>query len=217
MNTGDMKRIVLYGGGLDSTALALSLASTYGAGEIELLHIDYGQKATPGERAAQERMELRGFPISRLSLDINYSNASIMTPGIATERAANVLELRNPLLVAFAASYAASTAERSMLYLGFHYEPDNTFPDAGAAWLSDMQDVFATATHKSVLVVAPFSSMPRREVFATGIALEPQLASLAHTCYEAIACGQCTHCLELAALQQELGVWEPSQPRLTSV
>ena len=212
-----MKRIVLYGGGLDSTVLALSLAATYSPGEIELLHIDYGQKAAPGERAAQSRMADRGFPVSCLSLDIDYSAASIMTPGIANERASNVLELRNPLLVAFAASYAASIAERSMLYLGFHREDDNVFPDAHADWLRDMQSVLQQASHRSVLLMAPFCDLSRKDIFANGLQIEPALASLAYTCYEAEACGLCTHCRELELMQRELGVWDAPQPRLTSV
>jgi len=200
----DVRRIVLYGGGLDSTALALSLGETYSPQEIELLHIDYGQKATKGERKAVERMAQRGFKHTYLAMCIDYSSAAIMRPGFANNRAANMLELRNPLLVAFAASYAASVAERSVLYLGFHYEPDSVFPDAKAGWLAPMQDVLNQATHRSVLVTAPFSDMPRAEVFATGCRIEPKLAQLAHTCYEAVACGKCTHCLELVDLQASL-------------
>ena len=207
----NMQRVVLYGGGLDSTVLGLHLAAAYGAPEIELLHIDYGQKATPGEREALKRMADRGFATTCLSMNIDYSNAAIMRPGIATDRAANVLELRNPLLVAFAASYAASRYNTSTLYLGFHWEPDSVFPDASSNWLEPFQASLLLATHKSVLLSAPFAELPRSQVFEKGLALEPQLATLAHTCYEAEACGQCTHCKELEAMQQEFGTWAPAQ------
>lgn len=47
----DTQNIVLYGGGLDSTAVVLVLLRN-GFQNIRLLHVDYGQKSTLSERNA---------------------------------------------------------------------------------------------------------------------------------------------------------------------
>ena len=194
-----MKNWILYGGGLDSTALAVSIDKPF-----SLMHIDYGQKAADKEYESAESLVAR-YPLMilhTLNADLSFSNSAIMSGGIATDRHANRLELRNPFLFMLAASYIASTDfdNQHQILLGFHKEHDRVFPDACEDWIAHMNDMLSLATDCNIKVTAPFAKIERLDIAKIGYRYDPEFFDIAYTCYEAEECGRCKHCLEKRAM-----------------
>lgn len=199
---------ILFGGGLDSSALALHLSLTQSPKSIVLCHYSYGQKAQASERRVTEDFaEMLGCGYELLTSDMRYSNAAIMEnhDGIATDRNDNRLELRNPLLTLSLASYIASTKISTTvgdrIYLGFHYEKDDVFPDALTDWLDGMRNTLRHATRHKFFIEAPFSYMSRLDIARAGYRIRKDFFEITHTCYEGTECGKCKHCIEKAEMK----------------
>lgn len=191
--------IVLYGGGIDSTAVLFHLLE-HGTEtrDISLVHVDYGQKAAKPEYKAM-RLFSNKYHIfcTQLRMDMTYSDSRIMTGDIGRTGEQNRLELRNVALIAYVASYGASLHARPRLHLGFHREPPGaTFPDANAAYLIDLEHLLQRTTHRIVELCAPLSHLTRSDLFERAIRFDPNIVNMSYTCYEEEACGRCTHCIE---------------------
>lgn len=201
---------LLYGGGLDSTALALMLGDAYTPQAVHLVHVDYGQAAAGAELVAAGKLHARGFRLHTLSVPLRYSHAAIMHEGVvAGDRAQNVLPLRNVVLLSVAASYCATREwegrQRIALYIGFHREDDNVFPDAHARWLTSMENVLTRASHHAFHLHAPFSHLSRLAIAQSGYRFAGrEFFDIAHTCYQSTPCGRCAHCDDLEAIKAEV-------------
>lgn len=200
-----MQSLLLYGGGLDSTALLLQLLQDYP--NLKVLHFNYGQKAFLAERQAAlywcNKYDLELIP---MTTDLSFSQATIMKGTSVGNRETNRLELRNLVLIAQAASFAASTFNSSILYLGFHKEPYNSgFLDAKQNYLPYLRDTLDKATDRPVCLSTPFRDMTRQEILELGIKLDKEILTHSHTCYEPQTCGVCVHCIERANMIKRIG------------
>ena len=201
--------VILLGGGVDSSAL-LSLVSKSNAPEkIKIVHVNYGQKATSTEwDICQKQAGYYGIPTSnciQLQLDMTYAKCGIMPDNSLDTSVAknNVLELRNPLLITFVASYLATTNPglTHFVYVGLHKEPDDTaFKDAVAMrYVTNLNNVINSTISNAetkVFIRAPFKHRTRsrilnRLVSDRGINF---IKDYVHSCYEEVPCGHCTHC-----------------------
>lgn len=200
--------IILYGGGLDSTALIPYLVKVNGLDpdSITLLHIDYGQKATEAEsEAATFWAERYGLHVHFSSIDLSWSGATIMAGTEIGTAETNRLELRNPLLLSYAAAYGASHADDVNIFLGFHVEPEGSgFLDAKVEYLTHMAAALGAATDRHICIHIPFSHMTRKEILLLGLQHDHLLADRSHTCYETQTCGQCVHCVQKSEMLKEL-------------
>lgn len=202
------KNFLLYGGGLDSTALAVLLHAE--GKKLTLVHIDYGQKAVRGERQSALYFASKyGFSLGLLKADMGYSESHIMKGApLAINSETNRLELRNPLLITLAASYAASVfpdSAANRLYLGFHYEPPEAcFPDARIEYLGSLERALRLACNTPTELRAPVHTLTRTELISKAVALDPEVLTHSYTCYQETVCGKCTHCLQLEEIKKEL-------------
>ena len=194
--------IILYGGGLDSTALFLFLNRHYRftrqLNPIELLHVAYGQKAALAERhVGQYFADKYGAKFTQHYIDMSYSKSSIMRNTAIGDADSNRLELRNLLLISFAASYAASKYEWANIHVGFHAKPEGRgFPDARSGYLQGLQDVIKQTTDTPIKLEALFKDLTRQEILEFGYNLDKEIITHSHTCYEEVPCGKCVHCVE---------------------
>ena len=190
--------VLLAGGGLDSTALMIWLAKQ--KKDIEVMHVDYGQKAWYAERLAVEYFAGKyGFLVKHVACDLTQvgSAAILRDQPMATEHTENKLEGRNTILIGLALTYAASRG-MDTVYVGFHKEPEDApFPDATEKFLEKMYMVAQYGYNPPMAVLAPFWNKTRLEVFQTGKYLDDEFVRRSFTCYEGRIneCGQCTHCL----------------------
>lgn len=205
---------VLFGGGLDSSALLVHLVTTLPKEEVDnivLVHIDYGQKAIESELQAainqQVQNGITGHDIIKLKMDMTYSGAGIMPNSVSDTGVPknNVLELRNPTLVMLAASYLASVYpdQKHYIYLGLHREPkDTAFKDAvHHLYVDKLNCIINTllSGETQVLIRAPFKNSTRQKIFrglVDNVGME-YVDRWVHTCYEQDPCGVCTHCKQL--------------------
>ena len=200
-----MNHILLYGGGLDSTALLGYLVGDprIDRKELELIHVNYGQKAAAPEIEAMIWFATQIDPdikTTMLTADVSFSNASILRGnGIGETPEDNVLELRNLVLISLAASYASTKyfGGEVTLYLGFHREPENSpFLDAQPEYLEHLSSSIRLASNlKFFTISTPFINSTRQQILQLGWSLLGEnFLNMSHTCYEETTCGVCVHC-----------------------
>lgn len=198
--------VLLYGGGIDSTALLFYLRSQ--GLDPHVLFFTYGQKAEALERECLERWVIAEKRLV-LPLPLSQITTSNILSGepVAADVTTNVLEGRNLIFISLAAAWA-STLGASSVYVGFHAEPEaRPFPDASPEFHLSVNHTLKEALVRSVAVLAPFSDKTRKEIFQWCLTNAPEALS-AHTCYESVrgGCGVCTHCQTKAQLLGELCV-----------
>jgi len=200
--------ILLYGGGIDSTSLLLHMVKNLALKPL-VMHVDYGQKAVLEETAAaryfSEKYQLEA---QFRKVDLSFSRAAIMqgSDGNTASAEDNRLELRNLVLLSYAASYGASLRTETTLYVGFHREPENSgFEDAKIGYLSSLMEAMLLSTKRVVRIEAPFNELTRQEIFNLGHDLDSDILSQSYTCYESGGpCGKCAHCLERSRMVSRL-------------
>lgn len=212
MTMQDSQHVVLYGGGLDSTALLIHLVQSecIPVEQITLLHINYGQKAYTKEQESALYWSLKyAVNLAEGAVNLAWSKASIMEgTDIGVVSTTNILELRNPLLLMYAASWAASHYRRSTLYIGLHQEGDEhrAFRDAYDDFISPLNTAIDLACNYQVDIKAPFSRMTRNQLVKHHYLLDSDLVDLSYSCYEATPCGKCSNCVEKANILSDLGL-----------
>lgn len=213
------KHAVLFGGGLDSSAVLSRLADKQSEDGVEslenilVIHVDYGQKAVVAEReSALKQIEYYGIPneLVTLKMDMSYSGSAIMpNTDLGTDVAKNnLLELRNPTLLLLSASYLASVYPQTQhyLYIGLHREPKDTpFRDAvHFFYVNRLNSIINTLLggESNVLIRAPYKNGSRLSILKKLVAARGVdfVRDYVHTCYEEVACGTCTHCVKLESM-----------------
>lgn len=194
--------VLLYGGGLDSTALLIHLFNK--VVPLYALHVDYGQSAYELESEACKFWCDRyhaTYDTVRLDLKSLAPGASIVG-GIGGD----MMDGRNLVLIAAAAMYASTLKVRDV-YVGFHKEPDDhPFPDATHEGLDASQAAVNVMFKSRIRVKAPFVEQTRLEIVRKALSREAQFLSHTHTCYRHIrgGCGMCAHCVQKAGYEQQI-------------
>lgn len=203
------QHVILLGGGVDSSALLSLVAQKQDPSIIKVVHIDYGQKARKSEwEVCHRQAKYYGIPpenVTQIRMDMSYATCGIMPDSVLDTGVAqnNVLELRNPLIMTFVASYLATTnpGAKSKVYVGFHKEPiDTSFKDAVATrYLSTLNRVIKMSMSNPdtmVVLSAPFKHRTRERILKRLVATRGKdfVNDYVHTCYEEVSCGKCTHC-----------------------
>jgi 7-cyano-7-deazaguanine synthase in queuosine biosynthesis len=188
-----MTDVVLFGGGLDSTAVVHKLG-----GSCVLFHIDYGQAAAVEETrfaltlAADMSCEVR---LDRLP-DLIAPNTSIN--GKADNPVTNEVPGRNCLLISFAVQRLLAEFEVVRLFLGFHAQPIGTpFVDTLREFWEPLDTAIRFSTRGRASLFAPYADTPRDEVLMRLFNASPTHFQLAHTCYRNVrgGCGECAKCV----------------------
>jgi 7-cyano-7-deazaguanine synthase in queuosine biosynthesis len=190
------RTILLYGGGIDSTALLLHLRRTM-RDEVVALFVDYGQGASEAERAACATWCERTDTVM-VSRRVRVQDEGGMFDPARTDFK---VEGRNLLLLREAAIVAIER-NATRIALGFHVEPsERPYPDATIDALNTYNDCLRHVFGRGdVEVVAPFRLMSRLDIASLGHALDHRLLQDAHTCYRATPCGTCPHCKQREAM-----------------
>ena len=187
--------LLLYGGGNDSSALALEFGTR---GNYAAVFFRYSQKAQELEELAVRRIcSIYDIELHIITLDpALFGKSAILAGAVAADVKDNIVDGRNLVFISQAAALAASL-NRNYLHVGFHIEPTaRPFPDASSEFLDSINNTLNTALVHKVQVVAPYANLTREEIYKRGYKLNPEAFGLAHTCYEAVTggCGVCAHC-----------------------
>jgi queuosine biosynthesis protein QueC len=195
--------VILCGGGIDSIAVLMYCAAL-NLKHIVVVHVDYGQKASASESSScRSFAKIYGAEFVQLKADLSFSGSAIMKDGDTSNKECNRLELRNPFLISLAASWAVSMLGDCNLLLGFHIEDDNVFPDAKTDYLGSLETAINLATKHTVALHTPFSHNTRQQIFDWAYNYDRRILQ-AHSCYEEVPCGACTHCKQLIDFTSKL-------------
>lgn len=193
--------VLLYGGGLDSTALLLELSRDY---KLVALHINYGQVAFTSERrAAQYWCGRYGVFYHTLHCDLQQA---CPTASIVGGKGGDMMDGRNLVLLAVASMYAAARGIPAV-FIGYHLEPpDHPFPDATMQGLMASQEAIDVMLKADVGLMAPFFRRTRYDIVKGAMAIDANFLKETHTCYtnEFGGCGKCAHCIQKAGFESQL-------------
>lgn len=184
--------IVLMGGGLDSSCLALLLSSKDGGRRVLGMHFDYGQPAF--------RMEARATRAIADYLCIPLTTSAMRLP---IHEQDYELKGRN-LLFLLAAAPTALSEGFGQLALGIH--KGSRYYDASPAFFSDAQRVFDGYFGGRIVVTAPFLDITKPEIWEIARA-EGLPIDRTYSCLEGCdpPCGYCPSCGDRQALNERYG------------
>jgi 7-cyano-7-deazaguanine synthase in queuosine biosynthesis len=185
------KRCLLIGGGLDSGAVALTLA-----GEFDLVWVDYRQKCAEEEHAACKRLaELTGH-----ELVYGYTGRLLETnsDGLLFGLGENpIVKLRNLELIQYAACLGYTDITLALLN-----ERGIMFPDANKHFMSQVGPLYMDAYE--IKVSAPFITEDKWDFVCDADDRTPYF-DLVYTCWnkaEGTGCGTCPHCEKLKKIRE---------------
>jgi 7-cyano-7-deazaguanine synthase len=179
-------KVLLFSGGLDSTALAHWLQPD------RLLFVDYGQTSAQGElRAANKIAQELGIPFEARSADCSAFGAGDMVGGPSlSDTASEFWPYRNQLLITLAAMAFAESDPLSII-IGT-VKSDEIHPDGRSTFLSAIQSVLAAQANTTVEAPAKHLTPLELQLRAR---VPISILAWAFSCHRTSdACGQCRGC-----------------------
>ena len=223
-----MKALVLCSGGVDSTTCLAKAVEKYGADEVLVLSVGYGQKHSRELTAARAVAEYYGVTLRSLDLSSLFegSDCSLLKGAdeeIPKESYAEQLKktdgkpvstyvpFRNGLFLASAASIALSHGCEE-IYYGAHSDDaaGNAYPDCSSEFNEAINRAVYLGSGGQLSVTAPFIGMNKAQVVAEGLKLKVPY-QLTWSCYEGKdkPCGLCGTCRDRAAAFLANGMVDP--------
>lgn len=189
-------RVLLFSGGLDSTALAYWLRPD------RLLFINYGQLQAEGElQAASQIAAELDLPLDIRVVDCRSFGAGDMAgkPSLSSE-ASEFWPYRNQLLITLAAM--AYAAESKLVILIGTVITDRIHPDGTRKFLRSMQSVLSV--QGNLMLEAPAGSLSS-STLQRRANVPIETLSWAFSCHRSnLACGQCRGCTKHFEIIREL-------------
>jgi 7-cyano-7-deazaguanine synthase len=222
------KAVVLLSGGMDSCVCTAIAHARHGAGNIALLHADYGQRTQTRERQAFEAIADFYGVEQRLVARLDYfrviggsalTDAKIAVPQneLATsgESGASIPVTYVPFRNAHFLSVAVSWAEAigaGAIYIGAVAEDSSGYPDCRPEYYRVFQELIGVGTRPEtrIEIVTPVITLKKSEIIRKGLELRAPLA-LTWSCYQndGAACGVCDSCLLRLRAFAAAGVADP--------
>ena len=224
----DMKALVLFSGGLDSSVCLGLAVKKYGADEVMALSVYYGQKHKKEMEASEKVAAFYG--VKRVTLDLGEifrgSRCSLLEGSAeeipheeyAEQLAKNggapvntYVPFRNGLFLSAAASVGLSNGCEAVYY-GAHADDaaGNAYPDTSVAFNRLISEAVYEGSGGAIQIVAPFINASKAHVVAVGSEIGVPFA-LTWSCYEGHekACGTCGTCRDRKRAFEENGLVDP--------
>lgn len=221
--------VVLFSGGLDSTAALAWALARYG--RVAALTFDYGQRHRIEVALARRIARRQGVPHAVLRVDPKPFEGSALTdPAAPLPRSARAcgpgsgppatyVPFRNGVLLALAAAWAESRGIRDLV-CGFHIADSPDYPDTRPEFVRAMERAINAGTRAAcggprMRVIAPFIGMGKADIIREGLALGADY-SYAISCYAGreVPCLACSSCRLRARAWKAIGLEDPLLTRL---
>jgi 7-cyano-7-deazaguanine synthase len=232
-NSQNSKAVVLLSGGMDSCVCTAMARERYGAGQLAVLHVGYGQRTQQRERKAFEAIADFYGLTQRLVVQLDHfraiggsalTDAKIAVPenelGAEGPHRSSIPVTYVPFRNAHFLSVAVSWAEAigaGAVYIGAVAEDSSGYPDCRAEYYEVFQELVRVGTRPEteIKIATPVITLKKSEIIRRGIELGAPL-HLTWSCYqdEERACGVCDSCLLRLAAFAEAGVPDPIPYRL---
>jgi 7-cyano-7-deazaguanine synthase len=211
------RTLVLLSGGMDSAVCLFQAVREHGAGEVEVLFFDWGQRTLSEELTACRALcEAAGTEApDMIALDFPYQGA--LTDAGAEVPAGRTPEAmmggvaptffpgRNIVMLAYAFGLAAARGH-ALIYFGPNADDAAGYPDCRAEFLAQFESACVLGTESDARLVTPLVGMTKEQVVSVGDGLGVPWA-LTFSCYAPVGgvpCGSCDSCvLRRLALGEE--------------
>jgi 7-cyano-7-deazaguanine synthase in queuosine biosynthesis len=191
--TPQYEAVLMHGGGLDSTAVFLSLVEL--GDKLCIVNVNYGQRAAAAEWIAVIKQAGK-YNIPLLRESFSYIKDMNPQPSVmfGTSPDSPKINMRNTAMVLIGAKYA------NKIYLGLDKPWKDAAPweDASQKFLEIMNRMLAVSiVTRKVEVIAPFITVPKLEVCKQAYEADREFFDLSMTCWTPNSgeeCGVCKHC-----------------------
>ncbi len=200
------KAVVIFSGGMDSTALLTNIVRSKGSSNVEAVNFHYGSKHNRAERrAAKAVAQELDVHLNLIDLDFMHMFKSDLLQGGGDipqghyedeSMKATVVPCRNMIMIAIAAGYAESIGANAV-YLGSHSGDHAIYPDCRPEFNLPMGATVAAATDGKVELLMPFETLTKADLVVAGARIKTPF-QLTWSCYEGREqqCGKCGTCVE---------------------
>jgi len=200
-----MKKLILLGGGMDSTTLMIDEHKQ--GHELVALFVDYNQKAYENElKSVRHFCYKYKIPLQTIKVELDAIAESFIIKGY-DETDGNCLEGRNAIFLHLAVTYAALMETKEIL-LGFHLPPEGySFPDSHEPFINkfnDYVDSFLNEEFKGIRATIPYKDIDRYDIFKKAMELDEDIIEKSFSCYDdkETECGVCNHCVQKDEMRQ---------------
>ena len=219
---------VLLSGGVDSSTCLGLAVKKYGSSHVLALTIFYGQRHEREIKSAQNiaayyHVPMRQYNVEKIFASSNCSLLSHSDEEIPEESYFDQLQktdgepvstyvpFRNGLFLSIATSIALSFGCKEVIY-GAHADDaaGNAYPDCSVDFVESMNKAIQEGTSNKIRLVAPFISLPKREIVRQGLEIGVPY-ELTFSCYEGgeKPCGVCGTCRDRKQAFLDNGVEDP--------
>lgn len=223
------KSVVLFSGGLDSTAALYWALNSYD--KVLALTFDYGQRHKIEIDMAKKLTQKLGLSHKILNVNLNQIGGSALTDShIPLPKYKSIEEIkdrppptyvpfRNGIFLSLAAAWA-EVEEVKEIICGFNIIDSPDYPDTRSEFVAAMEKAINTGTKASFdqnkfRILSPFINLKKSEIIRKGLEQGADF-SFSVSCYqgEEIPCQKCSSCLLRQKAFQEAGVADPLMQRL---
>jgi 7-cyano-7-deazaguanine synthase len=223
-----LRAVVLLSGGLDS-ATALAIAAREGF-RPAALSFRYGQRHVIEIDAARQIAARAGVTDHIVvDIDLRQFGGSALTADLPVPKGRSLEQMsesipltyvpaRNTIFLAYALAWAEVLGAAD-IFIGVNALDYSGYPDCRPEYLAAFERMANLATRagvaegRSLRIHAPLVALSKREIIATGLALEVDY-SLTRSCYDptpaGLACGACDSCLLRLKGFRENGLDDPA-------
>lgn len=189
------KGLLLYSGGLDSTALLYEKQDDIAV----CVFFDYGSKQNRTEYFyAKHHCNHLGIKLIRIKIMMPFNNAmndvSISTQGL--DNVKTVVPFRNGIFLSYAVGICEDY-DLNKIYLGIHNPEDTIYKDTTDSFIKSFESMIVHGYKLSVSLENPLQMMSKKEIASI---LKKFNVSVKETysCYEGtiVPCGICSPCIK---------------------
>lgn len=200
----NMKTILIYSGGMDSTTLLYKLLAD--GDEVQCLSFDYGQRHRKELSCAEKickKLHVAHKIVNIISLK-DLMSGSALTSNIDVPEGhykdknmrQTVVPNRNMIFISLAVA-AAVSAKFDRVAIAVHSGDHAIYPDCRPDFIESISKTVACANYEKIAIYAPFLNISKREIAKIGQKLAVPFDET-WTCYKGLAkpCGKCGACVE---------------------
>lgn len=210
------KVLVLFSGGLDSTAALCCAINVWQKENVTAMFLDYGQKHIVEKQAAELICKELGVPLVSFKTDIltqiggssltDHKMEMVQTDGKKTTN--TFVPGRNVLFLTIAASYCFVN-DFSVIYTGIRNAP--AFLDCTERGLASLQKTLQRTVCPGIILYHPIFNLNRGETVELLVDMGgTNVMKYTTSCYNGYPpCGECKPCKDRAAGFAEYGIKDP--------
>lgn len=196
-------RLIVYSGGIDSTAMLYEYADTIALA----VNFHYGSNHNEREReCARENCRRLGIELIEINLDFmkRHFESSLLSgaeaiPGGDYDEGnmrSTVVPFRNGIMLSIAAGLAESRDLKEVM-IANHAGDHSIYPDCRPEFVKAMSEAIEAGTYEHLKIFAPYTNISKTEIIGRGSKAGVDF-SLTYSCYRGQKnhCGVCGTCRE---------------------